>query len=104
MEEEEVVEEGFLPLKNPNPTPTPEQTSRALDYLSKIPTTTAGGDVGTTSSKKETSTTKPLEEEEVVEEDDEQGALYEETEDETLEEWKNRTMYKNMLKRFKIGK
>ncbi len=104
LEEEEVVEEGFLPLKNPNPTPTPEQTSRALDYLSKIPTTTAGGDVGTTSSKKETSTTKPLEEEEVVEEDDEQGALYEETEDETLEEWKNRTMYKNMLKRFKIGK
>ena len=30
--------------------------------------------------------------------------LFEETEDETLEEWKNRTMYEGMLKRFKIKK
>ncbi len=50
---------------------------------------------------------KPLEEEvieeEAVEETADSGALYEEAENETLEEWKNRTMYENMLKRFKIG-
>jgi hypothetical protein len=42
-------------------------------------------------------------EKEVVEEEG-QTELFEKDEEETLEEWKNRTMYEGMLKRFKIKK
>ena len=81
-----------------------DEPDRARAEMATIPTEEELGKLKLPMAEVEGPGEDELDIESVVEEEDDTGALYEESKDETLEEWKNRTMHEGMLKRFKIKK